>query len=45
MDIEIKNKKGKDVGRKILTLALTLLSEFYDVRVNGERWSKIIKKK
>lgn len=42
--IEIKEKKGKkDKEAKILTIALILLSQYYDVEVNGEKWENIIK--
>jgi hypothetical protein len=43
--IELKKKKGvKDKDAIILTLALTLLAQFYTVYVNGEKWSDLIKK-
>ena len=43
--IELKKKKGvKDKDAIILTLCLTLLAQFYTVKVNGEKFADIIKK-
>jgi len=46
MDIEIRPKRGvKDKQGKILVFCITILSEFYTVYVNGEKWSDLIKRK
>ena len=43
--IEIKPKRGvKDKGAVILTLCLTLLAQFYTVKINGEKFAGIVKK-
>lgn len=43
MDIEIKKKRGKkDVEAKILSIAMILLSEFYDVYINREKFPEEI---
>jgi len=37
--ITIKPKKGKkDKEAKIFTLTLMLLNEFYDIKINGEKF-------
>jgi len=42
--IELKKKKGiKDKDAIILTLCLTILAQFYTVKVNGEKWGLPIK--
>lgn len=43
IDIKKNKKKQKDKDAKVLTLALLLLSEFYDVKLDGELFENIVK--